>query len=193
MDVNENNTKQNQLSVYRRGAEDGLGFGIYLSFLMLAMMLTFHEPLLSLVSLAMIIGVPFLAYRSLRRGVRGRQYGGRFSEAWMHGISVFFFGALIMGLVMYVYIRFFDPDYIADNVRHAIVVLRDNPSADSMETARRLQMMIDKKLLPGPIQLVFATIWLVVFTGSLLSMLLSMIAINSERKRSIEKRSDNSE
>ncbi len=174
-----NNT---QASVYRRGAEDGLKLGIYFSVLIVSMLLTVKIAALSLVSLVLIAGVPFLCYRYIRRDVRCRPGGGRFSEAWMHGIAMFFFGALIMGVVMYLYLHFFDPSYIVTNVRQTIAVLRELGGDENIEMAKDLQQLIDLKLLPGTTQLVFSSIWLVVFTGSLLSMLLSAFAINNERR-----------
>lgn len=169
------------MSVYRRGAEDGLVFGAYLSAVVLSIMLTVHIPMLSLLSVVLIAGVPFLAYRYLRRGVRLRGNTERFFEVWMHGISLFFFGALIMGVVMYVYMRLLDPNYITANIKQAIIVLRDN-GGDGIETARKLQYMLDHKTLPGAIHLTFGTMWLVILSGSILTMLLSFIAIGSERR-----------
>lgn len=189
MKANEENTSAQRSnvgrSVYRRGAEDGLWFGAYLSVLMLAILMTVHVELLSLLAVAMILGVPFLVYKTLRRGIADREDGGRFAEACMHGISIFFFGALIMGVAMYVYLRFADPSYLPTNIKQLIAALRQSGTAEDLETARQLQNMIDRKLLPGAIQMVFGTIWMVVFSGTMLTMLLSAFAINQERRRKI--------
>ncbi len=170
-------------SVYRRGAEDGLVFGIYLAVLIVSMMLSVHFVALSLVAMALAIGVPVLVYRYMRRGVAGHPDGGRFAETCMHGISLFFFGALIMGVVMYVYLHFFDDTYIVDNMRRAIIMLKQSGSADNIALAHKLQNIIDHKLIPGVMQFVFTTIWFVVFTGSILSMLLAPMCISCARRR----------
>lgn len=177
-------------SSYRRGAEDGMYFGWILSAVVLSMMLTVRVPLLSLLSLALIAFVPFMTYIYIRRGVDQRGERGRFSEAWMHGISIFFFGALIMGVVMYVYLRFVDPGFMAVNVKQAVVVLRDSGTEESLNTARRLQYMVDHKMLPNAIEWTFGTMWLVIMTGTMLSMILAALAYNNRTKRSLRHGSD---
>ena len=173
-------------SSYRRGAEDGVYFGAILSAVVLSMLLTVRVPFLSLLSIVLIAFVPFMAYKYILRGVYQRGEQSRFSEAWMHGISIFFFGALIMGVVMYVYLRFVDPGYMAANVRQAVVVLRDSGTEESLSTARRLQYMVDHKMLPNAIHWTFGTMWLVIMTGTMLSIILAAIAHSRRTRGSLQ-------
>jgi len=164
-------------SVTARGAEDGLVMGAYLSVLVLASMLTAQMPWLAFVAIALMLGVPFVTYRMICRGMdRGFRTTQHFAASWMHGITIFIFGSLIMGVVMYVYLRFINPDYIASNWRLTIAVLNADTSGQSAETARALARMYDEKMLPSAIQMSFAMMWLVAFTGSILSLLLTALA-----------------
>lgn len=173
-------------SSYRRGAEDGVYFGAILSAVVLSMLLTVRVPFLSLLSIVLIAFVPFMAYKYILRGVYQRGEQGRLSEAWMHGISIFFFGALIMGVVMYVYLRFVDPGFMAVNVKQAVVVLRDSGTEESLSTARRLQYMVDHKMLPNAIEWTFVTMWLVIMTGTMLSVILAAIAHSRRTRGSLQ-------
>ncbi len=185
----QNNTSK---SVYRRGAEDGLVLGIYLSVLLLASMLTVSYPMLSVVALVMMAGVPVVVYRMLSRGIASGAAVSRFSATWMHGISVFFFGALLMGVTMYVYLRFIDPQYIITNIRQTIHVLTLDGGEQSLDMARRLAYMIDHHKIPSAIQCVFALMWAVVFSGTMLSMILTAIATAMAGRRERSRKPENS-
>jgi hypothetical protein len=98
-----------------------------------------------------------------------------FSALWMHGISIFFFGSILLAAAVYVFLRFMNPTFIVDNLRVAIDVYRSLGVPEANEIADSLQMMIDKHMLPTAISLAISSIWSVVFSGSMLSLLLALL------------------
>lgn len=170
-----NQSTGNGKSIYRRGADDGFWFGIYLSLLFLAMVSSIYSALAGVATLAMVIAVPFIIFFFLRRSYRADNCTSPFSALWLHGICIFFFGSLLMALTAYVYLRFINPAYITNIVDMAIEVYGSVDSPDAHEMVSLLQKAKDSHILPTAGGTAVQVIWAGVFSGSLLSMILSAI------------------
>lgn len=133
-------------SIYRRGADDGFWFGIYLSVLCVAL------------------------FKSSADNCK-RQ----FSAMWLHGICIFFFGSLLMALTAYIYLRFIEPAYINNSINMAKELYLAVDTAEAREIANLLQKIQDNNLQPTAGGTAMQIIWFGVLTGSLLSMVLSSI------------------
>lgn len=162
-------------SPYRRGAHDGLSFAVYLTVMFFASLYTTRVALLSLLVVLMMIGVPFVIYRYLRRAYVADYGCTQMSALWMHGIMIFLCGSLLAGAVEIVWLRWIQPDYIINQL-HAVIDLYENSGWDrGEEMAAMLQRMIDNSLVPSAISIVMEMLWLSVFTGSLLSALMALL------------------
>lgn len=164
-----------QRSVYRRGADDGLWFGLYLSVMFIAMACSLDVPILSLVFLLMAAGVPVATYRSLKKSFRIDEGRSSFSALWLHGICMFFFGSLLLSVTVYVFLRFIHPEYIPELVRTAYEYYSTSGSPSAHEIADVLRAIQDNRLYPTAGGVAVEMIWLAVFTGSLLSMAISAV------------------
>ncbi len=162
-------------SVFKRGADDGLWAGIYLSVLVIALLLSIKSLLAGMLGLVMAVCVPVTTYMLLRRAYRTDYGTTRFSELWMQGICTFFFGSLIMAVALYIFLEFIEPGYIYAVVGQAVETYRAVGSPEAVEFADMLQKLVDGKMLPSPIMVAVDMIWTVSFTGSVLSLLLSLI------------------
>lgn len=164
-----------QPSPYRRGAEDGLTFAVYLTVMFFASIYTTRIAMLSLLAIAMMLGVPFVIYRYLRRAYVADRGTTIMSALWMHGIMIFLCGSMLAGAVEVVWLRWIDSSYIIEQL-HAIVELySDSGWERGEEMAEVIQRMIDNSLVPSAISIVMEMIWLSVFTGSLLSALIALL------------------
>lgn len=175
------NTETGQ-SLYRRGAEDGLWMGIYLSLLFLAMVSSVYAAWSGIATVLMALGVPVVVYAFLRRAYRAGGCRDTFSAVWLHGICIFFFGSLLMAVTAYVFLRFVNPTYINDVVEMAKDVYSQIGTSDAKAMAKTLSQMQSGHLLPTPAQTAVQLIWSGVFTGSLLSMVLAAIVRHSNVK-----------
>ena len=162
-------------SVFKRGADDGFWAGIYLSVLVIALLLSVKSLLAGMLGLVMAVGVPVATYLLLRRAYRADYGTTRFSELWMQGICTFFFGSLIMAVALYVFLGYIEPGYIYSLVGQAVDTYRVVGTPQAVEMADMLQKLADSHMLPSPIMVAVDMIWTVSFTGSVLSLLLSLI------------------
>lgn len=164
-----------KLSVYKRGGDDGFVFGIYLVVMFFATAYSMAVPFAGLLSTLMMLAVPVVMYRFLRRTYVA--FGGKltFSELWLQGIVTFFCGGLISGLVAVVFMRWIQPDFIVSQANAAIKIWEESGLPQGQEMADVLRKAIEQKMIPSSIQLVIEMLWLQVFSGSILSIVLSLI------------------
>ena len=80
-----------------------------------------------------------------------------------------------MALTAYIYMRWISPDFLIEQVTAAIDSYKSIDHEQSQKAAEVLQRIIDNKLMPTPIQMAIQMIWLGVFTGSLLSIIVSLL------------------
>lgn len=170
-------------SPYKRGADDGLLFGGLLCAMFFAGVFSFKVPLLGLVSFVLMVSVPLVIYRFLRKSYVTDGYNTQLSSLWMQGIMTFACGCVLAGLVATVYLKWINPGFIIERVRETIDFYRSSGWERGEEMATVLQRMIDNRLLPGPVSMVVEMIWLGIFSGSLLSLLMALLA----RARGVKK------
>ncbi len=163
-------------SPYRRGAVYGVPFGLYLTALFFSISYTFDFPLLGPVSLILILGVPFMIYGFLRRSFIEDRGASIYSSLWMEGIAIFFFGGLIATLVSVVYMRWIYPDFIETRIDAMIELYSQAEFSRSHEAIDLLNRAKEQNLIPKPIDIAVDMLWFIVFTGSLLSMLMALLA-----------------
>jgi hypothetical protein len=132
-------------------------------------------PMLAIIGLVLMVGVPVLVFRMLAVSFRSTDCKATFSELWLEGISTFFFGTLIVSFVAVVFMMWLQPDWLVGQMSAAIEQGKASGMPQLEEMADILQRALDQHLLPTPIQLVLDMGWMILFSGSLLSMVLSAI------------------
>lgn len=171
-------SSQSQLksrSPYRRGADWGGWFGIYLTALFFASSYSIDKPLCALASMALMLGVPLCVFFMLRRSYAADGGTTLLSALWMEGIATFFFGGLIASIVAMVYMRWIEPGFFEERVEALIATYSGMEMPTAQEAAEMLRAARDQRLLPKPIELTVDMLWLTVFTGSLLSLVMSWV------------------
>lgn len=151
-------------------------FGIYLSLLFLTSVYSITYPVLGLATMMLLVSVPFYIYKCLRATYVADGGFTPLSSLWMQGIMVFLCGALIQGVVAVVYLKWIDPSFIITQLRSVIAFYSGIDDANAQEIAKVLQNMIDANLVPTATSMVMEMICFSVFSGSLLSLLMSIIA-----------------
>jgi len=168
-------------SPYRRGADDGFIFGIYLSVMFFASILAGSFAPLSLFALVMMAGVPVVIYRFMLSYHRQLGAAGSFAMLWMQGVVIFFCGMLIAGMLLVVYMKWVRPDFIVEQLT-AVAALKDTVPGSQIDVAADVAArMIEAKFIPTPIDIVTEMIMLAIVSGSLLSMTLSGIFVLRRR------------
>ncbi|MDE6642772.1 MAG: DUF4199 domain-containing protein [Muribaculaceae bacterium] len=162
-------------SIYRRGADNGLLLGLYFCIMFGFSIAGERVQAVGFVSTLMMLGVPFLVYRFLRKTYVEQHGLTQFSALWTQGIIAFAGGGLILAFVVFIYIRFIDPQIIVRQLDSLINVYTeaDNQRADDMITV--LTNMRDMHLYPSARDIVVQLELLSIFSGSILSMLMSLL------------------
>lgn len=175
-------------SPFRRGADDGIIMGLLLVAVFFTGTLSFSYTLASdLTPILMLAGVPLLTYFLLRRSYVRDNGMTLFSSLWMQGIVTFFCGSLILAIVMYVYMRWGNPGFMREMVSRMSEFYDSIPETpQSREVSQIFHTMLDENVFPSAINVAIESIWLGVFSGSLLSMLAALAA----RARRVIPRSD---
>lgn len=165
----------NRISPYRNGADRGALLGILLSVMFLASVYAEHIPFLSLISAFIFISVPFWVYRWLRKTYVAFSGTPSLSMLWMQGIVTFTCASLILALVATLYMRLIEPDFIHSMVHKAIDFYSAMPDKQSQQVAQLLTNMINAHAVPSAVYIALEMVWLGIFSGSLLSLLLSLL------------------
>lgn len=170
--------------VYREGANKGVGMGIYLTAASIFCLTSHLNPMVALLALALLAGVPVLQYKLLL-GVF-RKYGctDNFSSLWMLGISIFIGAALICAAATYCYLEFFDPHYFYDRGQEALSILEQTPELKSSELYSQMKIAVEEGILPSPIGYCVEMIMITVFSGSILTILLTPLVRLRKAKHS---------
>lgn len=161
--------------VYREGANKGVIVGVYLSVIFLCAVLSDYVPLLSLLAILLMLGVPFFIYRIMNFIYKKYQRVADFSSLWMLGISLFLGGSLICSLVTYATLEYALPDYIYNQAEKALELYQQMPQIKDSELTKYIKTAIENGLLPTPIEFAIEMLWLTSFSGSMLSLLLAAI------------------
>lgn len=162
-------------SVYQRGAEDGIYLGLTMSLAVLFTAASSYYAWCFLPSIVMLVAVPVVALRRLRASHIAQDCRATFSMLWMQGIAGFFFGGLLMGVVSYAAMKWIHPGYIVEQARIVVEVFSQSESDAYRAFARGVSQAIERGELPTAMDLVAELIYVAVLTGSLLSILLSLL------------------
>ncbi len=165
------------LSPYRRGADNGFLLGIYISVLYVCMLQSSRVPLLNIAAMAMIVAVPVVTYFLLRRDRVAPGGMPTLGALWVDGLITFLCGGLIGSLVMFVYLRWIEPDFIISNLEQTIELLNDAPDASGRELAREMRTALDSGFSVSPIFFAMSMLWMAGASGSVLSLIVSAIVV----------------
>ncbi|MBO5053218.1 MAG: DUF4199 domain-containing protein [Muribaculaceae bacterium] len=172
--------------IYRPAAENGLVLGAYFSVLAIMGLMVIYYPVLSWVVLLMMLCVPFIVFRYMRRAAVSANGTARYADTALHGISMVIFATLIMSMVVYIYLKFINPDYIFNTVNGMIVALKDSGRQEDLEIAEQLGRVVEAHALPSAIKMVIPLAVLTVISGFILSLILAPIAMRRPRGHSGE-------
>lgn len=166
------NTPKN---IYARGADDGLWLGIYLCVLFFSCVGSLSIPMLNVLAFTLIVGVPPMVYFFLRRTHVAAHGMTSFSALWMQGIMMFGCACLIFGAVSYVYLQWVDSTLLIRAIDQAVEAYRAQPSEAASELVHELEMISETPSILSPLNVTFGWMWLGMFSGSILSMIITSV------------------
>ena len=169
------NTPTTYRSVYNIGATNGITIGVLLAAMFLMQSYGLHNFVLLIIGDLLMLAVPFVAYRLLVRDHDRYSYMRSVSAVWLDGIVTFICGSIILALVMYMFLRFLQPGFTAEQISNVANLYRELKTSQGDAMAKALEQLVATHQVPSPIQLAFSMLWLTSFGGAMLSMVLALI------------------
>ena len=166
-------------SIFQCAGQWGLPFGLYLSCAAVASIYADWFAPLQLVFLILLLGTPVVAYAFQRRKFIEDNGFTEYAGLWMLGIMLFILGTIISSLVVYLVLQYLRPNYIYEQTQMAIDTYKQLPQMRDSEMLEILQKMVDRRLLPTPIETVFNAFWFITFGGCLVSAVTALVARRS--------------
>lgn len=178
---------QPQKSVYRYAAGAGRWLGLYLTAAAFCFLLGNRFPQLPLLSVPLLLGVPFVMLLLMKPVVKETPQYLRFSPLWLFGIYTFIFASLICALFMALYLMFIEPHFITTSLANAAASIRAaGLESQFAEQLSVIDMALSRGAVPSPMQLVAAMAWTTCFGGSVLSMALAWIVTLGGRNKAFQ-------
>lgn len=175
--------KEPRKSIYQRASEWGIPFGLYLACAGIASVFADWFQPLSFLFIVMVLFTPMLVYYFQRRLFIEEDGFTEYAALWMLGIMLFMLGTVLASFIMYLVIQYARPEFIYDQAKGVIQAYKELPEMRNSEFLKVLQRMVNERLLPAPIEMVFNAFWLITSCGCITSAITALVA-----RRRIDKR-----
>ena len=163
-------------SIFQRAGEWGIPFGLYLACGgVLAIFVDCFTPL-SVILMLMMLATPAVVYYFQRRKFIEDDGFTEYAGLWMLGIMLFILGAVLACFIVYLVAQYCRPDYMYQQAERIIEIYKQVPEMRDSEMLNIIQSMVDKRMMPSPIEAVFNSFWFITFLGSVTSALTALIA-----------------
>ena len=159
--------------IVREGAEKGAWLGLIFIALFAATIGNLYVPILSFVILAIVVAVPIVAYRMLRRTYIKSGCALSMPSVWLQGIVMFLCGSLMLAVAVYLYTQIIAPHFISNMIDYLREMSAVTDNQQLAEQAVTLNSLIAETGIPRPIDMALGMAWTGTFSGTILSLLLS--------------------
>lgn len=160
-------------SPYRRGADFGLIFGLYLTLMFFSSIFATKLPMLGLLSFTLMVAVPVVIFLMIRRYDRELQECATFPMMWMLGVVTFVCGMLICSTFLAIYMKWIEPEFVLNQLKNLVEVGRQAPGTSLEEAADMAEQLIKANFIPSPMAIISELIMAAIVSGSILSILIS--------------------
>lgn len=159
-----------QKSIVQFAMEWGVYMGLYFVVKFVFEVWSMDSFFCNTVSLLMLLCIPVLVYRAMRKYDVMNELKCYFAQLWMMGIMLFFFTSLISSLAQYIYYVYINPEYIREQFRSAVSLIESlNLMSSDPTLLDALKEGVEKGNVPSPMSVVVERMWVNMFFGSLLS------------------------
>lgn len=160
-------------SVFQQSAENGISFGLYLSAIFFTIVYAEKLPVLSLIGLILILAIPVILYRYIRKFHISHIETSNFSLLWTLGTLTFLCGSLICSVATFIWLEYVLPDFIFEQAKNTLALYEQSPDLKNIELVQLLRSAIENGTLPSPIEIVMQMLWSSFTLGVMLSLVLA--------------------
>ena len=170
-------------SIYQRAGEWGIPFGLYMACTAVASIFADKFPPLAYVFMILLVCTPIVVYNFQRRKFIEDGGFGEHSSLWMLGIMLFILGSVISGFIVYLVLQYIRPNYMYEQGQAAIDAYSKMPQMANSDMLLVLRRMVNERLMPSAIEVVFDAFWFIAFGGSVVSAITAIFARRSANKK----------
>lgn len=160
--------------------------GILLTAMSACMLMGLRYPALTSLILPLAIIFPVILWALLRQVARKEPDYLKVSALWLGGIYTIIFGTIICMLFSATYIFYVEPGFVYEYVTAAIASIESSPLRDEYApTTALMREAIDARILPSGMEFVTTMGWTTCFFGSVLSLIIATIIVNTRKRKNI--------
>lgn len=163
-------------SVFQYAAEYGLVFGLYLSCIFFTCIYGNVSTLISMAGMLLFIASPILVFKFMRKFHNSHLSTSTFGSVWTLGVMIYLCASMICGIVTYIWLQYVMPGFILEQAQTALATYEAIPELKNHAITTTLRQAIENHLLPTPIVIVFQMMWITIFSGMIVSLILSPLA-----------------
>lgn len=171
-------------SVLKRGANDGVFFGIYLSAMVALTVYSDVLALAGILSMLMFFAAPVVLFMLMWRDVRRNPHIENYSSIVLHGMITSICASLLVAVVAYLLLRFARPTYIAENIEAAKQVFQSM----GKQQAAQFRALVREAGEAGALSatsFAMSYMWCYAFLGAIGSLINALIIKLIKRKPAI--------
>lgn len=162
----------------------GLALGLFWAVKYIFFILSISHPFLNVVYWGLTLAVPFVAF-FLTKKYRNTELNGKISffHAWRFGTMLYFFAALIIALVHFIFYQYIAaPDFLAKSYTQVIDILNESQVDTTILEAFK------SMTVPSPIHMAIQGIFNNIFYGIILSLpVAALLRTKTESTEPIDK------
>lgn len=161
-------------SPYRRGADDGMKFGIYLTAMFAGALFGGSGGIMSVLTLLMMAAAPVVLWRLILSYHRSLGSESKFGDLWLDGTLTVIFGMLLATAFLIIYMKWINPGFVTDNLR-AIIEMNDaHPEMGLSTYATVASNLIENNLVPSATQMAANVMVMSVMFGIIVAAVISL-------------------
>lgn len=168
-------SERRSMNAYARGAADGAWMGALLCAIFASWALATRS---TVATLAFPAAVPGSACAHMAHAAAGLPRRPRPDHVLSHVDARhlhFFFGTLLMAALALVWLRWLEPGLISQSLLSAADVYAQIGTPEAERMAADIHTLMERGLVPRPVDVSLALLWAGVFSGSILSIVLAAI------------------
>lgn len=170
-------------SIYKYAAEAGVPIGLYLTLMSACLLLSVKVQILPMLILPLGLGFPVVLWSLMKRISKAEPSYNKFSSLWLGGIYTVIFGTLICMFFSALYIVGVEPGFVHLYISNAIEAVESAGLAGEYEpTITLMKEAMEAHLLPSGMQFLMSMAWFTCFSGSILSLIISLIMTRTSNK-----------
>ncbi len=152
-------------SIIQRSAENGLLIGAFLTALAVFTGLGTTSGIFGFLVWAGSIFLLFFVYALLRRSYAENSFQLGLPELWAETLAMFFFGAAIQAVVIYLLLRFVAPGFVGEQLQTAVDTFRSTGTPEGDQWAQTIENIRKHNGVPSATEVVSQTLIFNIFCG----------------------------